>query len=359
MLNISGSSPNSSVENISQRKTEHLEMLAAKFSGNSAFDLQKIAPVLEKYPMRISPYFLSLIHSPDDPLGRQVIPDVAELDADDGLSPDPLNEEPQSPTPHLIHRYPDRVVFMISSECAVYCRHCMRKRRVGRTAGISATALDQGIAYIRETPAIRDVILSGGDPLMLKDEAIAEILTQLREIPHLAMIRIHTRVPGVLPGRIDARLTQLLSRFHPLYVNIQFNHPDEITPDATRACSLLADAGIPLGSQTVLLKEVNDDPRVMMTLMQKLLNIRVRPYYLHHADPVEGTRHFRTSLQTGLHIMAYLRGRLSGMGVPQYMIDLPGGGGKVPILPEYVLKSGPDTLTVRNYEGKVFTYPVG
>ncbi len=335
-----------------------LEKLAQKFPRDFAAQIQTLLPVVRKYPMRISPYFLSLIQSPDDALGRQVIPDLAELNPAPYLLPDPLCEEPQSPVFNLIHRYPDRVVFMVSDQCAVYCRHCMRKRRLGRETGISDAAVDKAIAYIRTTPAVRDVILSGGDPLMLNDDRLVSILARVREIPHVEIIRIHTRVPGVLPGRVTPALARRLGRFHPLYVNIQFNHPGEITPQSADACRNLSEAGIPLGSQTVLLKGVNDDPRVMMTLMQKLLSIRVRPYYIHHADPVEGTRHFRTSVQTGLEIMRHLRGRLSGMGVPQYMIDLPGGGGKVPLLPEYVLESSSEKLTVKNFEGEIFTYPV-
>ena len=330
------------------------ESLAEIFS----IDQNAVLRVTRKYPMRINPYFLSLIKKAGDPLGKQVIPDLAELDQEIFLKPDPLWEEPQSPGPHLIHRYPDRVVFMVSNQCAIYCRHCMRKRRVGQEKQVSKSAIDRGIEYIRSTPAVRDVIISGGDPLMLSKDRLKKILFQIRQIPHVEIIRIHTRIPCAQPERIDKSLTHMLKQFHPLYINIQFNHPDEITPQSTAACSALADAGIPLGSQTVLLKGVNDDPKVMMNLMQRLLKIRVRPYYLHHADPIEGTRHFRTSIETGLKIMRHLRGRLSGMGVPQYMIDLPGGGGKVPLLPEYVLESSPNKLKVRNFEGEVFTYPL-
>ena len=321
-------------------------------------DPAAVARVAEKYPLRINPYFLSLIRKPGDPLGKQAVPDIAELETSDILSPDPLAEEPQSPVPNLIHRYPDRVVFMVSDQCALYCRHCMRKRRTGRAKTVTPETIDAGIAYIRQTPGVRDVILSGGDPLMLDDRRLGGILSRIRSIPHVGIIRIHTRMPGALPARVDSDLTDLLKRFLPLYVNIQFNHADEITGDAAAACGLLANAGIPLGSQTVLLAGVNDDPETMMALMRGLLEIRVRPYYLHHADPVEGTRHFRTSIETGLDIMRHLRGRLSGMGVPQYMIDLPGGGGKIPLVPEYILKSGPRELTVRNFEGKVFRYPL-
>jgi lysine 2,3-aminomutase len=327
-------------------------------SGLFSIDPSEVLRVTRKYSMRINPYFLSLIKKADDPLGKQVIPDIAELDQEIFLTPDPLWEEPQSPVLNLIHRYPDRVVFMVSNQCAIYCRHCMRKRRVGQGKQVSESAISQGIAYIRSTPAVRDVILSGGDPLMLGNEQLEKILSQIRQIPHVEIIRIHTRIPCVLPQRVDTTLAAMLKQFHPLYMNIQFNHPDEITPQSTAACAALADAGIPLGSQTVLLKGVNDDPTVMMNLMQRLLKIRVRPYYLHHADAVEGTRHFRTSIETGLNIMSHLRGRLSGIGVPQYMIDLPGGGGKIPLLPEYVLEEGPRELKVRNFEGQVFTYPL-
>jgi lysine 2,3-aminomutase len=323
-----------------------------------AIDQKTVMRVVDKYPMRINPYFLSLVKKADDPLGKQVIPDVAELEQEIFLTPDPLWEEPQSPVPNLIHRYPDRVVFMVSNQCAIYCRHCMRKRRLGQKKQVSESDVSEGIAYIRSNPAVRDVILSGGDPLMLSNDRIENILSQIRQIPHVQIIRIHTRIPCAMPRRVDEDLAGMLKQFHPLYMNIQFNHPDEITPMSEAACGVLADAGIPLGSQTVLLKGVNDDPQVMMALMQQLLAIRVRPYYLHHADAVEGTRHFRSSIKMGLEIMRHLRGRLSGIGVPQYMIDLPGGGGKVPLLPEYVVEEGPREMKVRNFEGEVFTYPL-
>ena len=354
MLKIASCYPKISEKDLFAGSLVTPESLAGIFS----IDPKVIMRVTRKYPMRINPYFLSLIQNPKDPIGKQVIPDLAELDPETFLSPDPLWEEPQSPVPNLIHRYPDRVVFMVSSQCAIYCRHCMRKRRLGQEKQVPESVIAKGIEYIRSTPAVRDVILSGGDPLMLSNDRLEQILSLIRQIPHVEIIRIHTRIPCALPQRVDKSLTDMLKQFHPLYMNIQFNHPDEITPQSTAACAALADAGIQLGSQTVLLKGVNDNPEVMMTLMQRLLQIRVRPYYLHHADAVEGTRHFRTSIETGLEIMRYLRGRLSGMGVPQYMIDLPGGGGKIPLLPEYVLESGPHELKVRNFEGRVFTYPL-
>ncbi len=354
MLKINSSQYNVSEKDSFSESLVTAESLAEIFS----IDQNAVLRVTRKYPMRINPYFLSLIGKAGDPIYKQVIPDLAELDQEIFLKPDPLCEEPQSPVPSLIHRYPDRVVFMVSNQCAIYCRHCMRKRRLGQEKQVSESDIAAGIAYIRSTPAVRDVILSGGDPLMLDNVRLEQILSQIRQIPHVEIIRIHTRIPCALPQRVDNFLTDILKKYHPLYVNIQFNHPDEITPQSTAACAALADAGIPLGSQTVLLKGVNDDLKVMMTLMQRLLQIRVKPYYLHHADPVEGTRHFRASIETGLNIMRHLRGRLSGIGVPQYMIDLPGGGGKIPILPEYVLESGPCQLKVRNFEGAVFTYPL-
>jgi lysine 2,3-aminomutase len=319
-------------------------------------DAGALAPVCARYPMRIPPYWLSLMQRPQDPFWRQAVPDTLELE--DGAAADPLAEEAQSPVPGLIHRYPDRVVFLVSDRCAMYCRHCMRKRRVGRPASAAREAVAAGIDYIRATPAIEEVILSGGDPLMLEDAALEDILARLKEIRHVRLLRIHTRMPSSLPGRITASLAAMLGRFHPLYVNIQFNHPAEMTPEAAEACRRLADAGIPLGCQSVLIRGVNDDPGTLAALMRTLLAHRVRPYYLHQMDPVQGTAHLRTPIETGLALLAALRGRIPGIGVPQLMIDLPGGGGKVPLLPESVVSRGPETWRVRNYNGEIFDYPV-
>lgn len=320
-------------------------------------DPAAIDPVIDRYPMRINPYYLSLISRTDDPVGKQAIPDPAELE--DVLDKDdPLAEEFQSPVPGLTHRYPDRVLFLVSNHCAMYCRHCMRKRKVGRPGVVTPETIDQGIDYIRSNRDVRDVLLSGGDPLMLEDSAIESLLVRLRAIGHLEIIRIHTRMPCTLPQRITPRLAGRLKRFHPIYINTQFNHPAEITPEAARACTLLADAGIPMGCQTVLLKGVNDDPVVMKRLMELLLTIRVKPYYIHHADPVKGTGHFRTPIETGLAILRKLRGTVSGMGIPQYMIDLPGGGGKIPLLPEYIVKKENGNLLVKNRLGQIVAYPV-
>jgi lysine 2,3-aminomutase len=322
--------------------------IAARFG----VDGEPMRVVATRYPLRITPYYFSLIESPDDPIWRQCIPDPRELN-DDRQQPDPLNEAGLSPVPGLIHRYPDRVVLLVSNSCAVYCRFCMRKRQVG-CASASTDPID-ALAYIAATPAIRDVILSGGDPLLLSDEELADLLSRLRAIPHVEMIRIGSRIPVTLPSRITPRLCRLLKRFHPLYINTHFNHPREITPEAAAACGRLVDAGIPLGNQTVLLKGVNDDPAVMKRLMQGLLSIRVRPYYIHQLDLVQGTGHFRTAVRQGLAIMEGLRGHTSGLATPYYVIDLPGGKGKVPLLPDNGEWRG-GKLLLRNYRGEIVEY---
>jgi lysine 2,3-aminomutase len=298
----------------------------------SLFHLDRAAleTVTSFYPMRINPYYLSLIQEKNDAIWKQAVPDMREIESD-LFSADPLAEEIQSPAPNLIHRYPDRVLFMVSNQCAMFCRYCMRKRKTGSPQQVGAQAIEKGLNYIGKNKNVRDVILSGGDPLLLEDDAIEWILAHLRAIPHVEIIRIHSRTPCTLPQRITEDLVKILKKFHPVYVNTHFNHPVEITDIAAHACALLADSGIPLGCQTVLLKGINDNPEVMADLMRKLVKIRIRPYYIHHADPVKGTAHFRTSLQTGLAIMKALRAHTSGLSMPAYMIDLPGGGGKVPL----------------------------
>ncbi len=308
------------------------------------------------YPMRINAYYAGLIQEAGDGLGLQVLPDIRETDAQELLG-DPLTEELQSPAPGIIHRYPDRVVFLISSRCPVLCRFCMRKRLAGRAAPLSPAQIGEAIAYIGHKRAVREVILSGGDPFMLEDAILEEILHKIRALPHVEIVRLHSRAPCALPQRITAGLTAILRRYHPLYVNIHVNHPDEVTADMAGACARLADAGVPLGSQSVLLKGVNDTPEVLERLFRRLLQIRVRPYYLHHPDPVSGTGHFRPSVSRGLAIMESLRGRVSGMALPHYMIDLPGGGGKVPLEPERVLSRDEHRLTVKNFQGKPYVYP--
>jgi lysine 2,3-aminomutase len=318
-------------------------------------DPESLGPVVARYPLRITRTYLDLIREKDDPIWKQCIPNPRELDQD-GLSIDPLNEEGLACAPGLIHRYPDRVVLLVSSACPTLCRFCMRKNRMGDTrVFIKNDSFEAALKYIGERPVIRDVILSGGDPLMVADVELEEILIRLRKIPHVEIVRLNTRAPVTLPERITRRLCRMLKQYHPLYLNTQFNHPIEITPLSARACALLADAGIPLGNQTVLLRGVNDEPDVMKKLMQKLLTIRVRPYYIHQMDLVKGTGHFRTPVQRGLNIMAGLRGHTSGMATPAYVIDLPGGKGKVSLLPDDVRRQG-KTFFLRNYLGEEVKY---
>ena len=314
-------------------------------------DPRPLEKVAERYPMRVNPYYLSLIQSVDDPIWRQAVPVEEELE--DGIRPaDPLEEENQSSVPNLVHRYPDRVLFLISHECAMYCRFCTRKRKVGgEHMVVNQQTVEQGLEYIRKHPEIRDVILSGGDPLLLADDRLEWILKRVRAIPTVDIIRIGTRIPVVLPQRITPTLVRILRRHHPLYINTHFNHPAEITELSSRACARLADAGIPLGNQTVLLRGVNDDPAVMKSLMQKLLSIRVKPDYIYQADMVQGTNHFRTTVEEGIEIIRALRGHTSGMAVPAYVIDAPGGGGKIPILPEYLQSLGGQVI-LKNYRGE-------
>lgn len=312
-------------------------------------------PVSARYPVRLTDYYAGLIRRQDDAIWKQCMPDARELE-DEFQIPDPLHESALSPVPGLIHRYPDRVVLLVSNRCAVYCRFCMRKRLVGNGDDpMGEDELHAALDYIAAHPAIHDVVLSGGDPLMLDDESLSKILTGLRAIPHVAIIRIGTRVPVTLPGRITRDLCSLLRKFHPLFINTHFNHPDEITVESGNACALLADAGIPLGNQTVLLREVNDSVETMRELMTGLLALRVRPYYLHQMDLVQGTAHFRTKVSTGLEIVRGLRGHVSGLAVPHYVIDLPGGKGKVAILPDDVKIVG-NMMQLRTYTGEQVLY---
>lgn len=323
-------------------------------------DLFRIDPVpleavAQRYPMRITPYYLRLIESVGDPIWRQCVPDPRELE-ETGLY-DPLGEEDLSPVPAVIHRYPDRVIFLVSGSCASYCRFCTRKRKVGcRELALSFRELRDGIDYIANTPQIRDVIFSGGDPLLLPDPVLGDLLAKVHAIPHVEIIRIGSRVPVTLPERVTDKLCQLLKRFAPLYLNTHFNHPRELTPQAAEVCSKLADAGIVLGNQTVLLRGVNDQPGIISELFRGLLRLRVRPYYLHQMDLVRGANHFRTSIRTGLNIMNELRGPVSGLASPYYVIDLPGGKGKVPLLPNDVTWAG-DKLLIRTAAGEQLEYP--
>lgn len=320
-------------------------------AGNSG----DVLATARQYPCRLTPYYAGLIQDVGDPIWRQCVPDINEL-GEDGQVPDPLFEAALSPVPGLIHRYPDRAVLLVSNRCPVYCRFCMRKRHVGdASAAPSGRGIEAAFDYIARTPAIRDVILSGGDPMMLDDESLADILARLREISHVSIIRIGTRIPVTFPQRITPELCTVLKRFHPLYINTHFNHPLEITSESARACDLLADAGVQLGNQSVLLQGVNDSVETMQQLMTGLLGIRVRPYYLHQMDLVRGTAHFRTPVASGIEIMRGLRGHCSGLAVPQYVIDLPGGKGKVPILPDQVERQG-NMLIFTTYLGERVAY---
>lgn len=326
-----------------------------KLTRRFGVDPRPLEAVAERYPMRVTPYYLSLIKEVGDPIWKQAVPDTLELQ-DSVCLIDPLEEENQSPVPNLVHRYPDRVLFLISSECAMYCRFCTRKRKVGgEDMRITGETISAGIDYISQHPEIRDVIVSGGDPLLLSDEKLDSILGRLRAIPHVQIIRIGSRVPVVLPMRITSGLVRVLRKYHPLFLNTHFNHPDEITEQSAKACAKLADAGIPLGNQTVLMRDVNDDPLVMKQLMQKLLAIRVRPYYIYQADLVQGTDHFRTSVEEGLEVIRGLRGHTSGMAVPAFVIDAPGGGGKIPLLPDYLQSLGAEVI-LKNYLGETYSY---
>lgn len=319
-------------------------------------DSNALLDVIANFPMRINPYFLKLIQHPGDPIWKQAVPDLAEIK--DGIcQQDPLDEENLSPVPNLVHKYPDRVLFLVSNKCAMYCRFCTRKRKVGTDKMIiSPQTLNAGYDYLRQHPEIRDVLISGGDPLLLPDLEIASILKQLRSIPSIEVIRIGTRVPSVLPMRITAKLVAILKAHHPLYINTHFNHPNEITAESSLACTMLADAGIPVGCQTVLLQGINDDVQTLKKLFLGLLRIRVKPYYLFQADLTKGTNHFRTPTETGIAIMRQLYGHISGMAIPTYALDGPKGKGKIPLTPQYILEQG-DTLVFENYKGEVCTYP--
>ncbi len=318
-------------------------------------DLEKMRKIHEEFPIRINPYYLSLIEEVGDPIWKQVVPDSRELIIT-GVE-DPLHEEEDSEVANVTHRYPDRVLFYVNYMCPIYCRFCTRKRKVGDPDSIPDDNTERGLQYLREHPEVRDVIISGGDPLMLTDRKIDYVVGGIRSIEHIEIIRIGSRVPVTLPQRITPNLCAILKKHHPFYINTHFNHPREITPETTKACGMLADAGIPLGNQAVLLKGVNDDPEVMVELMKKLLAIRVKPYYIYQADLVVGTDHFRTSIKKGLEIIAALRGHISGLGVPHYVVDAPGGGGKIALLPDPVVSFDDDEIRLKNYEGGVYSYP--
>jgi lysine 2,3-aminomutase len=308
------------------------------------------------FQARINPYYLSLIRYPGDPIWLQAVPDEVEL-YDIDAPEDPLNEDEMSPVPNITHRYPDRALFLTTSQCGLYCRFCTRKRKVGDSSKINMRELEAAFQYLEQHTEINDVILSGGDPLMLTDAMLEKVLARLRQIPHIQVIRLGTKMPCVLPQRVTPELCEMIKKYHPIYVNTHFNHPWEITEESKKACEMLVNAGVPVGCQTVLLKGVNDDPEVMKELMKKLLAMRVRPYYIYQADLTKGANHFRTPIDVGLEIMDNLRGHISGLAVPQFVIDAPGGGGKIPLLPDYVLARDKEKIILRNYKNEVFEYP--
>jgi lysine 2,3-aminomutase len=319
-----------------------------------------VALTLKKFPLSITPYYASLIDPTDyenDPVFIQAFPSPQELRVDPREMSDPLAEDKDSPVPGITHRYPDRVLFHVSNVCAMYCRHCTRKRKVGdRDSVPGCEEIKRGLKYIAETPQIRDVLLSGGDPLMLSDDYLDWILTELQSIPHVQVIRIGSRMPVVLPYRITDDLVNMLRRHHPVWINTHFNHPREITSSSKKALRKLADAGIPLGNQTVLLAGVNDCPRIIKELVHRLVENRVRPYYLYQCDLSEGLMHFRTPVGKGVEIMESLIGHTSGFAVPTYVIDAPGGGGKIPMNPNYLISVSTNKVVLRNYEGVITTY---
>ncbi len=321
---------------------------------------KKLRETLEHFPLSITPYYLSLIDTENfinDPIYKQSFPFPSELSIADYDMQDPLFEDKDSPVPGITHRYPDRVLFHVSNVCAMYCRHCTRKRKVGDVDSIPGrTTIREGIEYIKKTPQIRDVLLSGGDPFLLADSYLDWILAQLHEIEHVEVIRIGTRTPVVLPYRITDKLVNILKKYQPIWINTHFNHPREITASSKEALRKLADAGFPLGNQSVLLAGVNDCPRIMKRLVHKLVQNRVRPYYLYQCDLSEGLSHFRTPVGKGIEIIESLIGHTSGFAVPTYVIDAPGGGGKIPIMPNYLISWSTNKVVLRNYEGVITTY---
>ncbi len=319
-------------------------------------DEEEVRRVSRVFQTLVTPYYAGLIKSKGDPLGIQVVPDPAELRENTGEM-DPLGEEEDSPVPGIVHRYPDRLLFTVSHTCASFCRFCTRKRKVGDPTKMNPRYIEDGLAYIAAHPEVRDVVISGGDPLMLSDERLEYVVKSVRAIKHVEIMRIGTRVPCFLPQRVTEKLAAMLKKYHPLYVNVHFNHPDEITPEAALALGRLADAGIPLGNQTVLLRNVNDNVETMRRLMQKLLTVRVRPYYIYQTDYIAGTEHLRTPVEKGLELLEGLRGWTSGLAVPYFVIDAPGGGGKIPLLPKYVQSISDTQVVMRNYAGELYVYP--
>ncbi len=333
-----------------------------KVTGINFSDQEKkeLRETLNKFPLSVPPYYASLIKKDNyktDPIFMQCFPSPHELDIAEHDMSDPLAEDKDSPAPGITHRYPDRVLFTISNVCAMYCRHCTRKRKVGDVDFIpNKGMIKAGVNYIRKNPNIRDVLLSGGDPLMLSNEYLDWILSEISSIPHVEMIRIGSRIPVVLPYRVTPELVDVIKKYHPVWLNTHFNHPSEITASSREALRMLANGGIPLGNQSVLLAGVNDCPRIMKSLVHKLVQNRVRPYYLYQCDLAEGLNHFRTPVGKGIEIIENLIGHTSGLAVPTYVIDAPGGGGKIPVMPNYLISWSTNKVILRNYEGVITTY---
>lgn len=324
-----------------------------------AKEREEIQQVLNKFRMGITPYYASLIdpNDPKDPVRMQAIPSILETHIAGSDLEDPLHEDEDSPVPGLTHRYPDRVLFLITDMCSMYCRHCTRRRFAGsHDSGVSKDRIDACIEYIRNTPVVRDVLLSGGDALLVSDERLEYIISELRKIDHVEIIRIGSRTPVVCPQRITDDLVNMLKKYHPIWLNTHFNHPNEITPASAEACRKLADAGIPLGNQSVLLRGINDSVRTMRELVHELVKIRVRPYYIYQCDLSMGIEHFRTKVAKGIEIIEGLRGHTSGYCVPTFVVDAPGGGGKTPVMPQYIISQSPTKICLRNYEGVITTY---
>ena len=341
-----------------RNRVETLEELK-KYIDLTAEEEDGIRNCLNSLRMAITPYYLSLIdlQDPNDPIRKQTVPQAAELYIAPEEDADSLHEDVYSPVPGLTHRYPDRVLFLVTDQCAAYCRHCTRRRVAGQTDSAMPTAqIDACIEYIRNHPEIRDVLLSGGDAFLVSDERLEYIISRLRAIEHVQIIRLGTRTPVVMPQRVTPELCAMLKKYHPIWVNTHFNHPSEITPEAAAACAMLADAGIPLGNQSVLLAGVNDCVHVMKELVNQLVRIRVRPYYIYVCDLVPGLSHFRTPVSKGIEIIEALRGHTSGFCVPTFVVDAPGGGGKIPVMPNYVISQTPRKVILRNFEGVITTY---
>jgi lysine 2,3-aminomutase len=339
------------------RSIEQLERIIAVTADERAAITRHEGPL----PVGVTPYYMSLIDAADPSQGlrRTTIPSLAEFERTPGEEEDPLGEDGHSPVPGLVHRYPDRVLLLVTNFCSVYCRYCTRARLVGASGerALRKADIDRAIEYIAATPTVRDCLISGGDPLSLDEDRLEYVLARLRSIPHLEFVRIGSKQPVVQPMRVTPALTKMLRRYHPVWMSLHFTHPDEVTPEVAEACGRLADAGIPLGSQTVLMKGVNDDVATLKKLFHELLKIRVRPYYLYQCDPISGSSHFRTSVDKGLELISQLRGHTTGYAVPNYVVDAPGGGGKIALLPDAVIGRDGDDLLLRNFAGEQCRYP--